>query len=1184
LNNRISHKYGALVHYLKVAGCVLCVAILSGCFQAQLNGPVAGADITVTDLTDTNQIHASATTFDRDLMIALRGADKWEAYGPFGRLLLLGVFQLDVALLDEQTFYLVTASGGEDTDIDRNNNDDAQYTPVAGQWRAIMTGAQLQSQGPKVSALTEAVYQWLQPHLVELTAEQLATNLDRAAVQLVDDVDEDGNTNWNDLLLWSQLFNHGQLRGNLAILHELADDIVSGDSQEHRRYLAQTLLGLEVTTTVEVSADSYFEDHVAGSVLEPACLNCHVTGGLSGHTRLVFSNDGAADQNAANELTLRTFLTSFEGAPEYLLSKVQGVSHGGLTQFTSLSEEFGFLETYISLVTDDQGGPASEETAAFWSGVNFADSRTTLRRAAILFTGRIPTDAEYAGAAAGGAGLRSALRNLRSGDAFHEFLVRGANDRLHTDAFINGQEFPLACANLSNYPVLANKQVEFFSNGNEGTEAFEAFENLLIYGLARSPLELIAYVVETDSPYTEILSAEYMMANPQMSEVFRTGLDHGTDDPRHFLPGLHRGQILFDDALVTSEFDASIGTEVFSHSGFIDYPHAGVLNSMAFLARYPTTETNRNRARARWTYFHFLGIDIEKSAPRSNDPVALADTDNPTLNNPACTVCHVLHDPVAGTFQNYSDEGYYRGSGGGLDSLPENYKFPEAWQEIPEELRYQEGDTWFRDMRTPGIDGNIAPDADNSLNWLARQITADPRFDIASIKFWWPAVMGTEVLEAPEVTSDIGYQQLLRAFEQQQTDIRVLADNFSAGFNGGLAYNMKDLLVEMAMSGWFRADSMVPDSAVGRERELETAGTRRLLTPEELENKTTHLLGVGWMEFPDDRQLDGLNTFLVDRYLIYYGGINSIGVKGRARELTALMFNVVTRMAIEMSCQAAIYDFQRPDQQRLLFGGISSITTPTSEGQQRYLLSPDYAARTNQQFRLSLTAGDKLLQIIPNNGAYDPDNDVARDMFIANVAISYQGQELLNIFGPDLGQVEGIPGRVHEEEIFPDDWREVAWVDAGDNPLTIPFTVPVDAEYEVNISAWGSRLLDDVPVDMSIVVSNPDPYGDSVGSSALRDKIQELHALMLGEDLALGDPEIEATYQLLVETWQDRIANLSTPGRFRDYPTENCEMPSSYYDLDFEDSSRLTYDEVHMKASWAAVLIYLMTDYKYLHE
>ena len=150
-----------------------------------------------------------------------------------------------------------------------------------------------------------------------------------------------------------------------------------------------------------------------------------------------------------------------------------------------------------------------------------------------------------------------------------------------------------------------------------------------------------------------------------------------------------------DDLLVTEE-SMKFGSQILSRGPFMDYPTAGVLNSHAFLNRYPSTETNRNRARARWAYLHFLGVDIEKSAERTIDAEALADTNNPTMNNPSCVVCHAIHDPVAGTFQNYDDFGSYRSSAG-TDSLPVSYKVTEGG--------YLPGDTWYRDMRTAGFEG-----------------------------------------------------------------------------------------------------------------------------------------------------------------------------------------------------------------------------------------------------------------------------------------------------------------------------------------------------------------------------------------------------------------------------------------------------------------------------------------------
>ena len=207
---------------------------------------------------------------------------------------------------------------------------------------------------------------------------------------------------------------------------------------------------------------------------------------------------------------------------------------------------------------------------------------------------------------------------------------------------------------------------------------------------------------------------------------------------QRFLRGKNRGSVARDDDYLAEQVPG-FGTRVLEHSGFIGYPHAGVLNDLTWLHRYPTTETNRNRARARWTFYHFLGIDIETSAPRTTDPVALADTDNPTLKNPACTVCHDRLDPVAGAYQNYGNEGFYRDKWGGLDSLPDTYKHPE-WFGIAEPTLYQEGDIWYRDMKAPGLDNAVQPSnrVDDSLSWLAEQIAEDLDFPPRRLSFGGP--------------------------------------------------------------------------------------------------------------------------------------------------------------------------------------------------------------------------------------------------------------------------------------------------------------------------------------------------------------------------------------------------------------------------------------------------------------
>ena len=241
---------------------------------------------------------------------------------------------------------------------------------------------------------------------------------------------------------------------------------------------------------------------------------------------------------------------------------------------------------------------------------------------------------------------------------------------------------------------------------------FRNWNNRVHYGARRAPLELIAYVAESDLPYTEILTADYIMANPWAATAYgaSTRFDD-PEDPHEFKPSrivsYYREGGGYED-----EYDPVINATLLIAPGplITDYPHAGILNTTAFLQRYPTTATNRNRARARWTYYHFLGLDVEKSASRTTDPEALADTNNPTMHNPNCTVCHSVLDPVAGAFQNYGERGFYRDQWGGMDSLDEFYKYgPSGRRDFPVSQRSrEEGPTALGTVR-------LFADRDNEL-------------------------------------------------------------------------------------------------------------------------------------------------------------------------------------------------------------------------------------------------------------------------------------------------------------------------------------------------------------------------------------------------------------------------------------------------------------------------------------
>lgn len=419
------------------------------------------------------------------------------------------------------------------------------------------------------------------------------------------------------------------------------------------------------------TAKEVFDNAISTAIVQAKCVNCHVEGGVSGNTRLVFVPNSSDEHVARNLEAFRVFIGSVEGVAALILNKIQGVGHGGGIQVAAGSDAFDDMRTFLGLLADDVDvdGPAITADKLFET-VRMESARRTLYRAALTFAGRIPTAEELAPFPGGTTSqLRETIRATMTGSAFHAFLTRGANDRLlteslrHTDVLGRGHVGTVQNDDHARF-LGYEAELERIGGterppGGRYTNEYYRFVRAARYGAVQAPVELIAHVAENDLPYTEILTADYIMANGAAATAYSDPVEFDDpDDPFEFRPARFRGYRRYG---VTME----------------DYPHAGVLNTTSFLARYPTTPTNRNRARSRWTYYHFLGFDIQNAAPTVTDADALLDTRNPTMHNPACTVCHIPLDPVAGAFQNYTRTGFYRGTVVGRDALPDDYKSPD---------------------------------------------------------------------------------------------------------------------------------------------------------------------------------------------------------------------------------------------------------------------------------------------------------------------------------------------------------------------------------------------------------------------------------------------------------------------------------------------------------------------------
>ena len=695
--------------------------------------------------------------------------------------------------------------------------------------------------------------------------------------------------------------------------------------------------GAPLSFTIEPDntvAGSYtlFADAISAPIIQTKCIVCHVATGIAADSALVYVSSSQPDYLITNYNKLLDYIDNAPNGAELILTKPQGLAiHGGGVQLDSASAEFAAFANFVTTVESELAGKGSEIQNIF-AAVTNTDAEETLRKAAILFAGRVPSAAELAAVSnASDTQLRSAIRDLMDGDGFHDFLTNGANDRLLTRAYA-GNIFEIV--NRFYYPESA----QFYLAPGKRVES-----GLTSAALAEEPLELVAHVVMNERPYTEVLTADYIMVNPYSAAVYG-------------------GNVTFTNPTDTEEWREGRITEYYrcvfcnpnspdNWSLTTDYPHAGILNSPAFLARFPSTETNRNRARARWAYYFFLGVDIEGLAERTTDQAALSDENNPTLNNPNCTVCHETMDPVAGSFQNYGDDGLYKYRPGGKHSLPGSYTNSPG-------SGYQNGDTWYSDMLAPGFGTKLAPNSDNSIQWLAQEFVKDGRFGYGTTYFWYPAIMGRNPYPQPENPEDADYQSKLAAYVAEQEMLQTAAENFVSGAAGNGAHNLKDLLVELVMSDQFRAESVTLMTAA-QQIELDEVGTGKLLTPEQLDKKLFDVTGFQWSY--------GKNSALSSIYSLSYGGVDSLGITNRATDLTTLMSTVVTAMANETACPIVSNDFSKPKASRKLFVDVELNTLPTTN---------QAAIRSNIQYLHKQLLGEDL-------ASNDPEIDATYNLFVA---------------------------------------------------------------------------------------------------------------------------------------------------------------------------------------------------------
>lgn len=530
------------------------------------------------------------------------------------------------------------------------------------------------------------------------------------------------------------------------------------------------------------------------------------------------------------------------------------------------------LAEYILGAFNSSNQQVSGETIGFIQTLSDSEA---LRRAAQQLVGRLPTLDEFRVVAENGGdvGMRAAISGMMAEEAFYVRLSEIFNDYLLTDKYHsrNGSEAAISLLSSDDFP---NRR--WFDPGKDyRDDAYYSQRRATNDGVAREPLALINHVVRNDLPFTEILTADYMMVNPYSAQTYGiSGLPFSNPtDESEFRPARLEG-----------------------------VPHAGILTSPMFLNRYPTTSTNRNRGRARVVFDLFLDTDvlaIEGVRPGNSVDIT---TPVPTINNPECSKCHSLIDPVASVFQNWNHKGQYR----------------------PSRLsRYG----WYADMEPRGFNGEVMPLAgniDSSVRWLANQIASDPKFARSVTRIMVNGLTGKEPLAVPDSASST--QTEIDAYIAERTLLNDMQARFVAD-----GFRLKTLVEEIMMSPYWQADGLAVDANPIAHA---NTGSSYLLTPEQLDRKITSLLGFEWRRSLDNyyKDINSSSTSKLNKtFHQIYGGIDSDSVTTRLKSPNGLMGSMQLRMANELACYAVPRDFWLPGAQRKLFLFVDHEMNPYDE-------------------------------------------------------------------------------------------------------------------------------------------------------------------------------------------------------------------------------------------------------------
>ncbi|MEO0600958.1 MAG: DUF1549 domain-containing protein [Myxococcota bacterium] len=291
-------------------------------------------------------------------------------------------------------------------------------------------------------------------------------------------------------------------------------------------------------------------------------------------------------------------------------------------------------------------------------------------------------------------GIRPSLAELERVEATPEAFEQVVDD------YLESPEFGETVRHFHDAWLLADTDNNYYPMGFPAVGALADVDAWVINeSVSEAPARLAEHIVVGDRPYTELVTADYTLADPIVATVWG-------------LP-----------------YDDEGGWQVTSYED--GRPHAGVLVDPWLHVRHASTPTNRQRARAAHLARALLCHDYMKREVRVPEDADLtAGGRNAIEDNAVCVACHQTLDPLGAAFAPY------RG-----------VVVPEAVRAYPiETYRPSRAD----DYVAPRFYGEPADD----LYDLGQQIADDPRFWRCSIRRFAGQLLGRPAEAVPDHVVD----------------------------------------------------------------------------------------------------------------------------------------------------------------------------------------------------------------------------------------------------------------------------------------------------------------------------------------------------------------------------------------------------------------------------------------------